>query len=85
MNAMTEDELKALILNTLQEIAPDVDISTVEGGIAFYDQFDFDSMDYLNFSIALHQKLQVDIPETDYPRLGTINGCIEYLKDRVGT
>ena len=36
-------------------------------------------MDFLNFMIGLHKELHVEIPEDDYPKLGTLNGCIEYL------
>jgi acyl carrier protein len=36
-------------------------------------------MDFLNFVIALHKQLHVDIPERDYRKLGTLNGCVAYL------
>lgn len=36
-------------------------------------------MDVLNFVIGLHETLQVDIPESDYPKLLTINGAMQYL------
>jgi acyl carrier protein len=36
-------------------------------------------MDFLNFVIALHERLEVDIPEVDYPKLATINGAVGYL------
>jgi acyl carrier protein len=36
-------------------------------------------MDFLNFVIALHNKFGVEIPETDYPKLSTLNGAAEYL------
>ena len=41
-----------------------------------------DSMDLLNFVIGLHKELAVDIPETDYPRLATLDGCVDYLAAR---
>jgi len=43
---------------------------------------DIDSMDFLNFVVALHEKLGVDIPETDYPQLMTLDGAIQYLSER---
>jgi acyl carrier protein len=43
------------------------------------DQLDIDSMDFLNFVIALHERLGVDVPERDYPQLATFDGCVEYL------
>jgi acyl carrier protein len=41
-------------------------------------------MDFLNFVIALHEKLGVDIPEADYPRLVTVDGAVGYLMKRSG-
>jgi acyl carrier protein len=38
-----------------------------------------DSMDLLNFVIALHAALHVDIPEADYASLATLDGCVNYL------
>jgi acyl carrier protein len=39
-------------------------------------------MDFLNFVIGLHERLGVDIPEADYPRLTTVADCIAYLSQR---
>jgi hypothetical protein len=36
-------------------------------------------MGLLNFVIALHAALNVEIPEADYPKLATLDGCVEYL------
>ena len=40
-------------------------------------------MDYLNFIIRLHERFAVDIPEADYPRLATLDGCVAYLAERL--
>jgi acyl carrier protein len=76
---MTRDEIRTTVLRTLGEIAPEADLSTLEGGVSFRDQLDVDSMDLLNFVIALHAMLHVDIPEADYPKLATLDGCVDYL------
>jgi acyl carrier protein len=41
-------------------------------------------MDFLNFVIALHEKLGVDIPEADYPKLVTLDRAVGYLTARCG-
>ena len=76
---MTRDEIRATVLRTLGEIAPEADLSALKGDVSFRDQLDVDSMDLLNFVIALHGALHVDIPEADYPKLATLDGCVEYL------
>ena len=76
---MTRDEIRAAVLRTLGEIAPEADLSALEPDVSFRDQLDVDSMDLLNFVVALHGALHVDIPEADYPKLATLNGCVDYL------
>jgi acyl carrier protein len=76
---MTRDEIQDVVRRTLGEIAPEADLSTLEPNVSFRDQLDVDSMDLLNFVIALHVALHVDIPEVDYPKLDTLEGCVEYL------
>jgi acyl carrier protein len=80
---MNREELARRVLELVTEIAPDVDAATVIPGIDFRDQFDFDSMDTLNFAIALHRELGIEVPETDYARLASLDKCLEYLAPRV--
>lgn len=79
---MTDESLRQTVLRLLGDIAPDVDPADIDPREPFRDQFDFDSMDTLNFAIALHQALDVDIPEADYPRIGSLDSCLEYLQAR---
>jgi acyl carrier protein len=41
-------------------------------------------MDLLNFMIALHKELKIEIPEADYPKLLSVVDCTEYLMSRQG-
>jgi acyl carrier protein len=76
---MTPDEIKATVLHLLGDIAPEADLTQLKPDASIRDQLDLDSMDFLNFAIALHEALHVEIPETDYPRLATLNGCVAHL------
>lgn len=80
---MNDEQLKAIILSKLTEVAPDVDPEALDPQAEFRDQFDFDSMDCLNFAIALHEALGIDIPERDYPKITSLEGCMDYLKARL--
>jgi len=77
---MNDDRLRTMVLDALTEVAPDIEARSVEPGSRFRDQFDFDSMDFLNFVIALHQRSGLDIPEADYPALSDLDGCVAYLR-----
>ena len=80
---MNREELARRVLELVTEIAPDVDAATVIPAIDFRDQFDFDSMDTLNFAIALHRELGIEVPETEYARLASLDKCLEYLAPQV--
>ncbi len=76
---MTRDEIRTVILRVLGRIVPEADLQQLKPGLRFRDQLDIDSMDLLNFVIGLHKELHIDIPEADYPKLATFDGCIDYL------
>jgi acyl carrier protein len=76
---MSEQDIKALVVRELGNIAPEVDAATVDPDADLREELDIDSMDFLNFIIAVHKALDVDIPEADYPKLVTLNGAVAYL------
>jgi len=82
---MTKDEIREIVLLGLGQIAPEADLSQLKPNLRIRDQLDVDSMDLLNFVIGLHQQLHVDIPEADYSKLATLDGCIDYLASLRGT
>jgi acyl carrier protein len=79
---MTEAELRKIVLDTLGDIAPEADLAALPPDKDLREELDIDSMDFLNFVIALHEKVGVDIPEADYPRLLTLGGAIAYLSEK---
>lgn len=79
---MNRDELKLLVQQKLIEIAPDLAGEAIDPRLNFRDQFDFDSMDHLHFVIALHKQTGIEIPEIDYPKLLSLDACVDYLLPR---
>jgi acyl carrier protein len=76
---MNSDELRNVVLDTLKGIAPEIEADRLDAAAPLRDQVDLDSMDWLNFLIALHQRLDIDIPEVDYARLTSIDALVAYL------
>lgn len=76
---MNPDTIRAAVLRALGRVAPEADLEHLAADTGFRDQLDIDSVDFLNFVIALHKDLGVAIPEKDYAKLTTLRGCIEYL------
>lgn len=80
---MNEQQVREKVLQILSGLAPEVDVHTLRPDVRIRDQIDVDSMDFLNFLIAVDAEISVDIPEADYSRLTTLNSIYEYLSERL--
>lgn len=76
---MTEDQIRAVFLEELTRVAPDVDPGKVREDDHLQEDLELDSMDVLNLVTALHKRLGVAIPEADYPRIATLRLAVPYL------
>lgn len=76
---MDTDALRGTVLAVLGQVAPEADLAAVDLAEDLREQLDLDSMDILNLAIGLFQATGVEVPERDYPRLVTVDGCVEYL------
>ena len=79
----TSDALRRIVLEALTGVAPDIEAESVDPGVPIRDQFDFDSMDQLNFAIALHERLGVEIAESEMPRLASVDDAVRFLDARL--
>ena len=76
---MTTNQVKDIVLKILGEVAPEADLTSIKPDVPVRDQLDIDSVDYLNFMVGLHKELGVEVPESDYPKMSTLEGCVDYL------
>jgi acyl carrier protein len=76
------DELRAVVLRVLGDIAPEADLASLRPDLPLREQLDLDSMDILNFVVGLQAAIGVETPEVDYPKLATLDACVEYLASR---
>ena len=76
---MNDEAIKAGVLRVLTRIVPEAQGEEIDPDVTFRDQFDIDSLDYLNFVLALEEAFDVRVPEVDYPRLGSLGGSVAYL------
>jgi acyl carrier protein len=77
---MTDQEIREIVVSTLARVAPEIDPAAIRPDAPLRDQVDVDSMDFLNFVIALHERFSVEIPEADYGRLSTVADIAAYLR-----
>ncbi len=80
---MNEADIRAVALETLLAIAPEVEADELRSDKPLRNQVDLDSMDWLNFLLGLHEKLKVEIPEADYAKLVTLDDVMGYLAKKL--
>lgn len=80
---MDETQIRRQVLEALQAIAPEVEPDSLRSDRPLRDEVDLDSMDWLRFLAALHQRLGVNIPEADYQRLTSLDALVAYLGQRL--
>ena len=76
---MTSAEIKEVILDILENIAPDEDLSKLKEDVPLREQLQLDSMDFLDIVMELRKQYRIQIPEEDYTHLNTMGGAVTYL------
>jgi acyl carrier protein len=76
---MTPAEIKAVILDILEDIAPDEDLSGLKEDVPLREQLELDSMDFLDIVMELRKRYRVQIPEDDYVELSSLQSTVKYL------
>ena len=79
---MTREEIHKAVLDALAGVAPELDASALDPKADLRDALDLDSIDHLNFVVALHKATGIDVPQNDYRRMATLDGCVDYLFGR---
>lgn len=79
---MTEAQLREAILQALFSVAPESEGERLDPAANLRDQLDIDSMDFLNFLVALKDTVGVEVPEADYVQVASLDDCVRYLAAR---
>jgi len=80
---MTGEQIRHVILDILTRIAPDEDLSDLNDEVAFRDQMELDSMDFLDIVMELRKLYRIQIPEEDYGNLTTMAMTVSYLEPKL--
>lgn len=80
---MAPEEIRSAVLEILEDIAPDEDLSVLEDDKAFRAQLELDSMDFLDIVMELRKRYRVQIPEEDYENLESMSSTVGYLTPRM--
>ena len=76
---MTKEACKKLVIDIIADIAPDEDLSSIKPEVKLREQLQLDSMDFLDIVMELRKRHGIEVPETDYGQLASLESCAEYL------
>lgn len=79
---MTKEEIKTAIIKQILEIAPDVDEDQIISDKNIQRSLEIDSFDFLKILTALNDVLGVEVPESDYAKVDTLEHMSEYFAQR---
>ncbi len=80
---MNPADIQAQLLAAIGEIAPETELAAIDPVRPLRAQVDLDSADWLNFLVAVHDKLGVDIPDAEAARLRTLDQLTAYCATRM--
>jgi acyl carrier protein len=76
-------EIREEILDILSDIAPDEDLTDLKDDVAFREQLELDSMDFLDIVMELRKRHRVQIPEDEYGQLASMASTVKYLEPKM--
>ncbi len=80
---MTREQVRKAVLDIISDIAPDEDLGAIKDEEKLRDQFDLDSMDFLDIVMELRKRFNLEVPEKDYQELASMASSVEYLFPRL--
>ncbi len=80
---MTRDEIRSEIVDILENIAPDEDLSGLKDELSFREQLSLDSMDFLDIVMELRKRHRIQVPEQDYLQLASMASTVAYLEPKM--
>jgi acyl carrier protein len=76
-------EVPATLLGLIEQIAPDVDASTLDPETDLRRAADLDSLDFQSLVELVARDTGVEIPEADYPSVRSLRGLTDYVTARL--
>jgi acyl carrier protein len=72
-------DARETVFAAIRKVAPDVDTTTLPTDVDFREEAELDSMDFIGILTAVHEATGVEVPETDYPLITTVDDFAGYL------
>jgi acyl carrier protein len=80
---MNVAQVPATLMELIGQIAPDVDVTSVDPEADLRRAADLDSLDFQSLVELVARDTGVEIPESDYPQVRSLRGLTDYVSARL--
>jgi acyl carrier protein len=80
---MNTEEIKNAVIDAIVQIAPEVEGEEIAPEENLQRSLEIDSFDFLKILTALHEKLGVEVPESDYEQVQSLQKMVDYFAQRL--
>ena len=77
---MEKGKIVDALFEELAKIAPEADRSQIEVNQPLREQVDLDSLDSYRYLVRVHERFQVDIPDTEYRQMKSLNDLADFIE-----
>lgn len=67
----------------VQRVAPEAKPEKCDQTAGLRQQLDIDSFDFLRLLIAISDEFRIDIPESHYAQVSSLNDLVDYIHSRL--
>ena len=81
MSSLSYEEATRIVIESITQIAPDVEdeLGELDPAIDLWEALDLDSMDHVNVMTAVSDRTGIEVAERDYPSLRSIEALAKHL------
>jgi len=76
---MNADESRSIVVGLVHQIAPEVDVESIDPNVDLRREVDLDSLDFMTLVELIARDTHVEIRERDYPQVRTLNSLAAYI------
>ena len=80
---MTREELRQAVFEAVARLAQEAALASLSPKARLRDDLDLDSFDFVQLITAIDERLGITVPEVDYGKLETLEGCLDYLEAKL--
>jgi acyl carrier protein len=73
---VTRDEIRERVLGMLAGVVPEVQVEQLDPDSPLREQYEMDSLDLLNFVLAVEVDFGISVPPTSYRLFATLDGAV---------